>query len=308
MAFNLSTLEDYVKEHNLPLLKKSLFGSRTAALLGKQTGIKSAAALNLFDTDANFQTGTCEFSPSGSTTFTQRELKVADITVQEALCPRDLEKKWTQYEVVAGSAPDQIPFEQDYTERKADRVARNLEVAIWQGDTDSTDGNLNKFDGLAKTISGSAAFIDATAVVTEVSVTKANVVSIVDAIYESIPSDVINEGDIHIFMSDTNYRKYTMALRDENNFNYAPDGAQLDYPYPIDGRVTVSAVPGLNGSDEMFAGRASHMVIGVDLEGEDENFELWYSQDNRQVRFAMDFKYGVQVAFPEQIVYWVPSA
>jgi len=304
MAFNLTALEDYVKEHNLPLLKKSLFGSRTAELLGKQTGIKTASALNLFDTDANFQDGSCAFEPSGSTVFTQRELRVADITVQEALCPRDLEKKWTQYEVVAGSNPESVPFEVDYTERKALRVARNLENAIWKGDTDSTDGNLNKFDGLIKLVSGSAEFIDATDIVASAPITKANVESIIDAVYESIPSDIIEEDDVRIFVGDDVYRKYVMALKDSNLFHFAPAGEDRDFTFPGDSRVTISAVNGLNGTDDIIAGRASHMIVGVDLEGEDEDFELWYSQDNRQVRFAMDFKYGVQIAFPEQIVYW----
>lgn len=304
MAFNLTALEDYVKENNLPLLKKSLFGSRTADLLGIQTGIKTAAALNLFDTDANFQDGACEFSPSGSTTFTQRELRVADITVQEALCPRDLEKKWTQYEVVQGSAPESVPFEVDYTDRKALRVARNLENAIWKGDTLSADGNLNKFDGIIKLVSGSASFIDATSVVASAAITKANVESIIDAVYESIPSDIIEEDDVHIFVGDDVYRKYVMALKDSNLFHFAPAGEDRDFTFPGDARVTISAVNGLNGTDDIIAGRASHMIVGVDLEGEDEDFELWYSQDNRQVRFAMDFKYGVQIAFPDQIVYW----
>lgn len=307
MAFNLTGLEDYVKEHNLPLLRKSLFGSRTAELIKSagtiQTGIKSASALNLFDTDAVLQTGDCNFNSSGSTTFTQRELKVADIKVNEGLCPRDLEKKWTQYDVVAGSAPESVPYEQVYTERKAQKVAKQLETLVWNGKTSAPEEDL--FDGFLTHLDDAGNFITANSG-NETSITKANVEAILDEVYEAIPSDVIAEGDVTIFVGDDVYRKYVMALKDSNLFHFAPEGDNMDFSFPADARVTISAVYGLNGTDRVVAGRTNNFYIGVDLEGEDEQFELWYSKDNRQVRFAMDFKYGTQIAFPEEVVMFVP--
>lgn len=307
MAFDLTGLEDYVKEHNLPLLRKSLFGSRTAELIKQagtiQTGIKSASALNIMDTDAVLQTGDCNFNSQGSTTMTQRELEVADIKVNEGLCPRDLEKKWTQYDVVAGSAPESAPYEQVYTERKAEKVARQLENLVWKGDV---TGNADLFDGFLHHIdtAGTAIAVDNTS---RTEITKANVEAIMDDVYEAIPSDVIAEGDVTIFVGDDVYRKYVMALKDSNLFHFAPEGDNLDFSFPADGRVTISAVYGLNGTDRVVAGRTNNFFIGVDLEGEDEQYEMWYSKDNRQVRFAMDFKYGTQIAFPEEIVEFTPS-
>lgn len=307
MPFNLAGLADYTREHNLPLLRKSLFGSRTAELIKKagtiQTGIKSADALNLMDTDAVLQSGNCEFNSSGTTTLTQRELKVADLKVNESLCPRDLEKKWTQHDVVSGSAPDAVPYEEVYTTRKADRVARQLENLIWKGDTSS--GSDDFFDGYIKHLDDADNYVTANAN-EETAITKANVEAIIDEVYEEIPSDVIAEGDVHIFVGDDVYRKYVMALKDSNLFHFAPDGSNLDFSFPADARVTISAVYGLNGTDRVVAGRANNFFIGVDLEDEEEKFELWYSKDNRQVRFAMDFKYGTQIAFPEQVVMFVP--
>ena len=306
MSFDLTGLEDYVKEHNLPLLRKSLFGSRTAELIKQagtiQTGVKSAQALNIFDTDAVLQTGDCNFNSEGSTTLTQRELSVADIKVNEGLCPRDLEKKWTQYDVVQGSQPDALPYEQVYTERKAKKVAQKLENLVWKGDTAGDD----LFDGFLKHLDEAGNFITANAG-GETEVTKANVMAIMDEIYEAIPSDVIAEGDVTIFVGDDVYRKYVMALKDANMFHYAPEGENMDFSFPADARVTISAVYGLNGEDRIVAGRTNNFFIGVDLEDEEEEFELWYSKDNRQVRFAMDFKYGTQIAFPEEVVMFVPA-
>ena len=300
MGYDLSTLTDYTREHNLPLLKKSLFGSRTANLFAKQTGIKSKAALNLFDTDAQFQDGACSFISSGSTAFTQRVIEVADVSVQEALCPRDLEKKWTQHEVMVGSAPDSVPFEVDFTDRKAQVISKQLETAVWQGDTDSATNNLSKFDGILKHL-------------TEASASLANyssgsapdsgsVVGIIDEVYSNIPADIIEEEDVRIFVGNDVFRTYALALRDKNLFQYSTQPSNWEIIVPgTDIRVT--AVNGMNTTGDVVAAKTEHLFVGVDLEGEEDDFELWYSQDNRQVRFAVDFKMGTQIAFPDQIVY-----
>ena len=301
MAYNLTGLTDYVREHNLPLLKKSLFGSRTAELVAKQTGIKTTAKLNLFETDAQFQDGACAFIDSGSTAFTQRDLKVADVSVQEALCPRDLEKKWTQYEVTAGSAPDSVPFEVDFTDRKAQVIAKELEIAVWRGDTDSATNNLSKFDGFLKHIAAASASLAGHT--SGSAPDSGSVIGIIDDVYKAIPADVIEDGDVRIFVGNDVFRTYSLALRDSNYFQYNTQPSNWEIIVPgTDIRVT--AVNGLNTVGDVVAAKTSHMFIGVDLEDEQDSYEMWYSQDNRQVRFAVDFKMGTQIAFPDQVVWY----
>jgi hypothetical protein len=38
------------------------------------------------------------------------------------------------------------------------------------------------------------------------------------------------------------------------------------------------------------------------LLSDEENFSLWYSKDNDEVRFQAAFKVGVQVAYPDLVV------
>ena len=90
MSFSLGTLTAYTEQQRLPLITKAVFSARTAALFTKQVGIKSAAALNLMDTNAALQSGTaCGWNvadaASGATTFTQRNITVAPMKIQEAL-------------------------------------------------------------------------------------------------------------------------------------------------------------------------------------------------------------------------------
>jgi len=55
MSFNISGLTAYVDQQRLPLISKAVFQAKTVSLFTKQVGIKSAAELNLFDTNAALQ-------------------------------------------------------------------------------------------------------------------------------------------------------------------------------------------------------------------------------------------------------------
>jgi len=46
----------------------------------------------------------------------------------------------------------------------------------------------------------------------------------------------------------------------------------------------------------------SNMCIAVDLEAEETNYKLWYSEDNNDVRFRAEFKVSVDVAFVSECV------
>jgi len=234
MAFSISTLTNYTKENEAQLVTSSVLGAKTAALIKSagnvMVGVKSAETINVMGTDAFFQAGgTCGWNASGTTSFTQRTVTVGKIKVQEALCPKTLESKYLQKALPTGSQYDSIPFEQDYSDKKAKTIASQLETALWQGDTASADGNLNKFDGLVKLIGAASGVVDANvsgyisgAPLTSISST--NVVSLFDGIYKAIPAKVVSADDMVIVCGMDTFRTYTIALKNANLFNYAFDG------------------------------------------------------------------------------------
>ncbi len=111
---------------------------------------------------------------------------------------------------------DSIPFEQEFAEKKANRIASQLETSIWQGDTASGNVNLNKFDGLVKLI-GAASGVVAANASTYISgaplssITNANVISIFDGIYKAIPAQVVAADDMTIFCGQDLFRTGQMA-------------------------------------------------------------------------------------------------
>lgn len=312
MAFSISSLTNYTKENEAQLVTSSVLSAKTASLIKSagnvMVGVKSAQTINIMDTDAFFQAGgTCGWNASGTTSFTQRTVTVGKIKVQEALCPKTLESKYLQKALPTGSQYDSIPFEQDFSDKKAKTIAAQLETSLWQGDTTSANGNLNKFDGLIKLIGAASGVVDANvsgfisgAPLTSISST--NVISLFDGIYKAIPAKVVAADDMVIFCGVDTFRTYTIALKNANMFQYSFDG-KADSEFVLPGTsIKVIAVQGLNGTNDVYATRLSNMFLGTDLLNEEEKFEIFFAKEADEVRFAAEFKMGVNIAFPDEVV------
>ena len=315
MGFDVSALANYTKENEALLVTSSVLGAKTATLIKSagnvMVGVKSSEKINIMETDAIFQAGgTCGFNASGSTTFTQRTVTPGKIKVNEALCPKDLEAKYLQKALPTGSMYDSVPFEQEYSEKKAKTIAAQLETALWQGDTASVNVNLNKFDGLVKLI-GAASGVVAANASTFISgaplstITDANVISIFDGVYKAIPAKVVAADDMTIFCGQDLFRTYTIALKNSGSFNYQID-VKADSEFVLPGTtIKVVAVAGLNGTNKVYAMRLSNLFLGTDLLNEEEKFEIFYAKEADQVRFVSEFKMGVNIAFPDEAVRFI---
>jgi hypothetical protein len=306
MAFNVTGLTNYTNELSTELVVRSLFGSKTAAVLQAagqvQVGVKSAEALNILASDVFFQADGCGYSASGNTTFSQRVITVGKIKIEETLCPKTLEAKWLQTQMVPGS-PTSIPFEEQIGQEKASRIAKLIEVAMWQGDTvtSNTNPNTNRFDGFTKIIDAVSASTVSGNTSAATAITTANIEDLIDDMYNAAPADIADADDLVLFVGIDTFKKYTTALRASNLFHYAADSEGMEIMIPAT-NVKMIAVGGLNGTDRMFLGRISNFFVGTDLANEEEELKFWYSEDNDEVRFRASFKYGVQIAFPDQLV------
>lgn len=303
MAYDVSALTNYVDQNNLNLLRKSFFANKTSKIVTIQTGIKSAEAINIIDNSFSFQVDGCSFSPNGTTTFSQRNITVGKIKIQEEFCPKDLNAKYTQMALQPGSADDKLPFEEVFMGLITDQLAQKLEVAQWQGDTASGNPDLAQFDGYLKIIAACTGFVSGnTGALT--GITAANVVGIIDTVYSLIPTQILDKTDVRILVGFDVFRQYTVALKNSNLYNYPV--SQQDFELVVPGtNVKIIALNGLNGTGKIVAARLSNLFYGVDLISDEDNIKLWYSQDFQTVRLSINFKAGVQVAFCNEIVYYV---
>lgn len=302
MAINTQSLTTYVDEQRLPLLRNAVLGARTAKHFNLMTGVKGATSLNLLNTTVTFGDGsTCGWNEAGASTLSQRTLTPGAIKVNMSFCDKQLLKTWMNYNVRVSAGQKTLPFEEDFMAGVGEGIAQNLEIALWQGDTatSNSNANTNKFDGIIKIADA------ATLASTVTYASGATVVSILNDIYNAIPAKAFNKGEVVVYMGADNYRKYIQELIANGNLvitNAVNDVAMPDSVLIPGTNVRVIYVDGLNGTGRYFASYKDNFVYGVDMTGDEEKYDLWYSQDNREHRLAVEFIAGVQIAYPDMVV------
>lgn len=290
----MTSLTAYVEQRRLPLIKEAVLKAKSASLFNLQTDIKTSAALNLLSTAIQFGDGlACGWDEAGTQTLSQRILATGNIKINMAYCDKEMLKYWTQYQVRVAAGQKTLPFEEDFVNAVVENVKAAIETAIWQGDTASETNNLKYFDGLLKILKNAAGTVDVT-------ITGTSAYDDIMAVYNAIPEKVLDGASI-LVGSDT-FRKFIQELVAKNYYHYSGENLNGEIMLP-GSQVKVIAVNGLNGTDKIVAGQLDkNFFYGCDMMNDEEKFELWYSQDFREFRLAIEFNAGVQVAFPDEVV------
>ena len=294
-GFNLSSLATYTDEVGGELIRRAILEGETAKIIKVQPNIKGSQAINLLDSTLVVQDGTCGWSSSGQTTYTQRDITVCNYKVNEALCPADLNDYWVGQLLAPGSYNESVPFEEQISILKTQQISQYIENQLWQASSASTcfSGFIELVDneGDVITVSGTSAL------------TSTNALDQVDLLVEAIPDDIVNRTDLVVFMSHANYRKYLINYRTANYYHYNPESSYEDFKtfHPAT-NILVHPVGGLNGSNKLVLAPAGYLVLGVDLMSDSETLKMFYSVDFDEVRLRSNFKVGVQIAWPQFVI------
>jgi hypothetical protein len=318
MGFNATSLADYTRQNVDQLAMASHFDGKIQQLIMSEgnvmTKVKSAQSINILSNTPFFQSdSSCGFNASGTTTFTQRAVTVGTWKVQEQFCDKDLNAKYTQEALKAGSSNEELVFEKQTTEEIAAGIAEALEVAIFQADTAGsagTNGLLNKFDGLLKLANvASGTIIQANvsgylgqAAVT--GITASNCIAISNAMWKALPARVKGKPDVRILCGWDFFELVIGAYIALNLYHYNADRTSGEFIIPGT-QYRLTAIHGLDGTNRLFSLRMSNLYMGVDLEGEETDFDIWYSKDDRVNKLHVAGKTGINFAFPGEIVNFI---
>ena len=297
MAINTSSLTAYVGDNKEKLISKAVLGAKSASKFNLVTGVKGAQKLNLLDTTVALQDGSaCGWTEAGTSKLSQRTIDAKPIKVNQSFCDKQLLATSLNYEVKVAAGQKTLPFEEEFVNGVIDGVAAEVEKTIWQGDTSKS--TLNRFDGLIKILSGAT-------VAGTYSIQSGDTVStIVSKTYALIPSAAYQAGNVVMYMGSDMYRTWIQELIANGHLvisNAVEDVAMPDSLLIPGTNVRVEGVAGLDGTKKVYASYADNFVFGTDMQGDEEKAEMWYSQDNREFRLAVEFVAGVQVAFPELV-------
>ena len=295
-SLTLHDLPEWIEQNADELITKAVFSPMSTTLFKVQTGVKAKTALNLLDTAVTFGSGdTCGFNNTVASTISQRYIEPGFIKINAEYCDKDFLNTFANHEVNMAAGRENLPFEEYFVEDIRKQIGKNLEIAIWQGDKTSANANLNKFDGLLKIMTADVPSANKQ--------TKAQADTVLDRVwnvYNAIPEEVLF--DEVIYLNNANFRALVKELVDLNMYHYERNiDESLDIILP--GTNThVKAINGLTGVDTVIALNPDHVIYGVDLQGDAEEYKLWFSQDNDTFRLKISFAAGVQIALPNEII------
>jgi hypothetical protein len=312
MSLNVSALADFNNQIAGELIIKMVYAGSTVEYVTIQEGVKYQEPINLFEVSLYMQNGTCVSTASGSATFTQRTIEVCPRTSFDALCLKDLDKKYLGISALApGSYNETFALATQYSELLVNQFQKANDQFLWLqvSGSSSTYGGTCATNGLKVIISGSTSGVVVPASVTGSAPTSATILTQMDTMIANSPSDVADREDLTFFMSVTNFRNYVAGLRAANNFWFDPmsitnRGGILEMMYPFQSNIKVVGTVGLQGTNRIVLGPAKQIVVGTDLLSDFTEFQLWYDINTDTLRHRISTKLGVNIAYPE---FWVSN-
>lgn len=298
MAYDVSAFTDYVGRENDFLTSTLFSGGDTGKFARFMTGVKGKTSIPKIDGDATIQKGTCK-TASGDTDITEYFIEVEQWEYFEGFCEDDLQNKFPNTVLAPGSSNSDAPpqWQEKVVDVKVASIQKTLELTYWQGDT---AGTYTLFDGFLKLIDADGNAVDGNTT-SATAITAANVVGLVDAMINASDVDVKEADDFAVLVGNDTFSLYIQALKTANNYHFSPEND--GQTYMIGGsNIVLRKVRGLNGTDRMFAGRGSAFVVGMDVEAEEEIFNIWYSEDDDLLYFRTKAKSGVVPVNIDEIV------
>jgi len=306
MALDVSALSDFNNEVAGELIVKSVYGGSTMEYITVKEGVKYQEPINLMEVDLQLQGGTCVSTPSGSLTFTQRDITVCPRTSFDGICLKDMDKKYLGIaDLEPGSYNETFALVSNYSELLVNNFQKKNDQFLWQGDQAGCDAAY----GLETIISGSTAGVVVPVGSGSLAITTTNALDVMDDMIANLSTDVADRPDLTFFMGVDDFRKYIVALRTANNFYFDPSsienrGGLLEMMYPFNPNIKVVGTVGLNGSSRVVLGPAKQIVAGTDLMSDFSEFQLWYDINSDQLKHRISTKLGVNIAYPE---FWVSN-
>ena len=288
-------IKGYVDESNESLIAKTVLGGQSVGLFNLQTGVKGATAINLLNTDVTLQSALeCGFTPAGASKISRRILDPVYLKVNMEWCDKNFLDTYAQHMVKIAAGMKTLPYAEEFTSHIIAKVNAALEKMLYQG-----KANLQKteFDGIMTIVSSSGS--GAIKVGTE----SGTAWEKISKVYASVPEEA-HKDDLVILVSPALYRKFVQELVKANMYHYDANDANAQTYLPGTS-VPVIPVEGLINDKKEFilALRKSNVIFGTDMTNDQEKFDFWYSKDKQTFKLAIEFTAGVQVAYPEEIVW-----
>lgn len=262
--------------------------------------VKSKIKLAYSDLGNILQADDCSFSATGEGTLNQKTMEVCDLKVNLEYCATTFEANYLSLQLRAGSNNEEVmptsyaDFVVNYV---AEKVASDLEITMFKGDTGTSSYPLSLCDGLVKQLLADSDVIDVGA--TAGSITSANVVTELNRTLNAVPADVRQQPNFKIFVSQEIAFAYKQAQALTQGGLFLVGDKELNY---LGYRLIPTS--GLSAK-QMIAFNSDKVFFLTDLVSDWDDIII-IPQRNisgaRTERFATSLKFGVNYLYGAEIV------
>jgi len=287
MSYDLTGLSAYVDELSFELISKTVLQTDLAQYVNVRAGLKGMnVKIPLLSGDFVTADGlTCGFDGTGNNTdITQVDMELASKKYNQSLCPTSLQDYFMGQALAAGqmAGNESIPYEELTANYFVEKLTKWNEDFLTQG-----DGAINGLEDLVQVANGAVA----QTTVVPAAWTASNAIAQAQSLYEALPEKSINKDNLIMVVSPSYKRSLALAITQQNYFHISPD----DEVFVPGTSVRVVENSGLSGRNYAMCGPADMIIMGTDLTGDFEQFKLFYSESNDEVRAIMRWKIGVAV-------------
>lgn len=262
--------------------------------------VKSKIKLAYSDLGNILQADDCSFSSTGEGTLNQKTMEVCDLKVNLEYCATTFEANYLSLQLRAGSNNEEVmptsyaDFVVNYV---AEKVASDLEITMFKGDTGTASYPLSLCDGLVKQLTNDGSVIDVGA--TAGSITAANAVAELNRVLEAVPAAVRTQPNFKIFVSQEIAFAYKQAQASTQGGLFLVGDKELNY---LGFRLIPTS--GLSAK-QMIALDSAKVFFLTDLVSDWDDIII-IPQRNisgaRTERFATSLKFGVNYLYGNEIV------
>jgi len=296
MPTTTSLTTTYAGELAGEIVAKALLSNVSTQYVTMKPNVPYKSVVRKIDDTVTFAAGTCDFTPTGTITLTERILTLEEFQVQRQICKKDFFIDWTTADVMSGRVNTQI--QDAIIGRLVGGIAAANETIMWSG-VNATAGQYDGFETLIKA-GGSGAVSAGSGALND-----SNIIATIWDVINTAPAAVKGAAEKPaIYMGQAAWESYMQAQIAAGNGWYLTGGPEVSKRFV--GMYEIYVCPGMTANNIIFA-QPSNLMLGTWQENQMNEVFILDMQNldgSQNVRYGARFYLGAQIAVGEDITYW----
>jgi hypothetical protein len=296
MPTTTSLTTTYAGELAGEIVAKALLSNVSAQYVTMKPNVPYKSVVRKIDDTVSFAAGTCDFTPTGTITLTERILTLEEFQVQRQICKKDFFIDWTTADVMSGRVNTQI--QDAIIGRLVGGIAAANETIMWSG-VNATAGQYDGFETLIKA-AGSGAVSAGSGALSDT-----NIIATIWDVINTANSAVKGAAEKPaLYMGQAAWEAYMQAQIAAGNGWYLTGGPEVSKRFV--GMYEIYVCPGMTANNIIFA-QPSNLMLGTWQENQMNEVFILDMQNldgSQNVRYGARFYLGAQIAVGEDITYW----